>query len=75
MPIFARLFTPRKLAITAAIAGGATFLCLKCNVHQATTNRNNKFTPSADYPDLTKHNNVMAECLTPEVEYKGAFRE
>ena len=27
------------------------------------------FPPSADFPDLTKHNNVMANHLTPQVNY------
>ena len=29
-----------------------------------------KFPASADYPDLTKHNNWMAKCLTPEIYEK-----
>lgn len=28
------------------------------------------FPASADYPDLTKHNNWMAKCLTPEIYEK-----
>jgi creatine kinase len=28
------------------------------------------FPPSADYPDLSKHNNWMAKCLTPEIYEK-----
>lgn len=30
----------------------------------------NFFLPSADYPDLRKHNNCMAECLTPAIYAK-----
>nr|ABH10975.1 protoflagellar creatine kinase [Suberites ficus] len=29
-----------------------------------------KFPPSADYPDLSKHNNWMSKCLTPEIYEK-----
>nr|AAS72896.1 creatine kinase CK3 [Tethya aurantium] len=29
-----------------------------------------KFPPSADYPDLSKHNNWMAKCITPEIYEK-----
>lgn len=29
-----------------------------------------KFPPSADYPDLSKHNNWMSKCMTPEIYEK-----
>ena len=29
-----------------------------------------KYPPEEDYPDLSKHNNWMAKCLTPEIYAK-----
>lgn len=34
-----------------------------------------KFPASADYPELSKHNNWMAKCLTPEIYEKLRDKE
>lgn len=57
-------------AALAGVAGGALYLsnqeqyarCWSSNAHL-------KFPASSNYPDLTKHNNVMADTLTPAVRH------
>ena len=39
---------------------------LRSHFKMPNTNQS-KFDPSEDYPDLSKHNNWMAKCLTPEI--------
>ena len=47
-------------------------LSLSC---RSTMSAKSKFPASADYPDLSKHNNWMAKCLTPEIYEKLRDKE
>nr|XP_006816221.1 PREDICTED: creatine kinase U-type, mitochondrial-like [Saccoglossus kowalevskii] len=63
---------PKKtvLAIAAATAGtaGVIYITQKNSVDAA--RRNTLFPASSNYPDLRKHNNHMAKCLTPAIYAK-----
>ncbi|XP_013381734.1 creatine kinase U-type, mitochondrial isoform X2 [Lingula anatina] len=66
----------RKLAATGALVAGsaaAGWWFTQCNTHHArlgTTNVHLRYPASANYPDLTNHNNVMASNLTPAIYAK-----
>ncbi|XP_010219841.1 PREDICTED: LOW QUALITY PROTEIN: creatine kinase S-type, mitochondrial [Tinamus guttatus] len=69
--VFGRLLAGRGAAVLFAAAGtGALttgYLLDQQNVKAAVHEKRKLFPPSADYPDLRKHNNCMAECLTPAI--------
>ncbi|XP_068781290.1 creatine kinase S-type, mitochondrial isoform X2 [Struthio camelus] len=71
---FCRLLAGRGAAALFAAAGtGALttgYLLHQQNVNAAVQEKRKLFPPSADYPDLRKHNNCMAECLTPAIYAK-----
>ncbi|NXQ10514.1 KCRS kinase, partial [Peucedramus taeniatus] len=68
---FCRLLAGRATAASFAAAGTgiltAGYLFSKQNVKATVQEKRKLFPPSADYPDLRKHNNCMAECLTPAI--------
>ncbi|XP_068033761.1 creatine kinase S-type, mitochondrial isoform X4 [Anomalospiza imberbis] len=68
---FCRLLAGRATAASFAAAGTgiltAGYLFNKQNVKATVQEKQKLFPPSADYPDLRKHNNCMAECLTPAI--------
>ncbi|XP_060091743.1 creatine kinase S-type, mitochondrial [Heteronotia binoei] len=71
---FSRLLAGRKTAVLfATVSTGALttgYLLNQQNVKARFLERTKMFPPSADYPDLRKHNNCMAECLTPAIYAK-----
>ncbi|XDA77159.1 hypothetical protein R6Z07F_007302 [Ovis aries] len=71
---FSKLLTGRNASLLFATLGtGALttgYLLNKQNVCAAAREQHRLFPPSADYPDLRKHNNCMAECLTPAIYAK-----
>ncbi|KAJ6669793.1 hypothetical protein lerEdw1_000342 [Lerista edwardsae] len=71
---FSRLLAGRRTAfLIATVSSGALttgYLLNQQNVKAGSFNRQKLFPPSADYPDLRKHNNCMAECLTPAIYAK-----
>ncbi|KAL8203686.1 UNVERIFIED_CONTAM: Creatine kinase S-type, mitochondrial [Gekko kuhli] len=71
---FSRLLAGRKTAVLfATVSTGALttgYLFSQQNVKARFLEREKMFPPSADYPDLRKHNNCMAECLTPAIYAK-----
>ncbi|RMC20636.1 hypothetical protein DUI87_01488 [Hirundo rustica rustica] len=68
---FCRLLAGRATAASFAAAGTGIlttgYLFNKQNVKATVQEKRKLFPPSADYPDLRKHNNCMAECLTPAI--------
>ncbi|NXD28255.1 KCRS kinase, partial [Spelaeornis formosus] len=68
---FCRLLAGRAApALLAAASTGVLatgYLLGQHNVSAAVQEKRKLFPPSADYPDLRKHNNCMAECLTPGI--------
>ncbi|XP_067424776.1 creatine kinase S-type, mitochondrial isoform X2 [Emydura macquarii macquarii] len=71
---FSRLLAGRRTAVLfATVSTGALttgYLLNHQNVRAGSHERQKLFPPSADYPDLRKHNNCMAECLTPAIYAK-----
>ncbi|NXI53774.1 KCRS kinase, partial [Chloroceryle aenea] len=68
---FCRLLAGRATTALFAAAGTGVlttgYLLNQQNVKAAVHEKRKLFPPSADYPDLRKHNNCMAECLTPAI--------
>ncbi|KAM9589112.1 creatine kinase S-type, mitochondrial isoform 2-T5 [Morphnus guianensis] len=68
---FCRLLAGRATTALFAAAGTGVlttgYLLNQQNVKAAVQEKRKLFPPSADYPDLRKHNNCMAECLTPAI--------
>ncbi|MBN3297107.1 creatine kinase S-type, mitochondrial isoform X1 [Amia ocellicauda] len=67
---FSRVMTGRKTAIMLASLGTGVLATgyLMSDANQATFQERRKlYPPSADYPDLRKHNNCMASSLTPAI--------
>ncbi|KAF4804846.1 hypothetical protein TURU_004252 [Turdus rufiventris] len=68
---FCHLLAGRATAASFAAVGTgiltAGYLFNKQNVKATIQEKRKLFPPSADYPDLRKHNNCMAECLTPAI--------
>ncbi|NWU86029.1 KCRS kinase, partial [Onychorhynchus coronatus] len=68
---FCRLLAGRASTALFAAAGTGVlttgYLLNQQNVKAAMQEKRKLFPPSADYPDLRKHNNCMAECLTPGI--------
>uniref|UniRef100_A0A8C5X3S8 Creatine kinase S-type, mitochondrial n=1 Tax=Malurus cyaneus samueli TaxID=2593467 RepID=A0A8C5X3S8_9PASS len=68
---FYHLLAGRATAAFFAAAGTgiltAGYLFSKQNIKATVQEKRKLFPPSADYPDLRKHNNCMAECLTPAI--------
>ncbi|XP_058718191.1 creatine kinase S-type, mitochondrial isoform X4 [Poecile atricapillus] len=68
---FCRLLAGRATAASFAAAGTGIltvgYLFNKQNVKATLQEKRKLFPPSADYPDLRKHNNCMSECLTPAI--------
>ncbi|XP_039176713.1 creatine kinase S-type, mitochondrial [Crotalus tigris] len=71
---FARLLVGRRTAVlVATVSTGAMatgYFLNQQNVKAESFGHKKLFPPSADYPDLRKHNNCMAECLTPTIYAK-----
>uniref|UniRef100_A0A6I8P849 Creatine kinase S-type, mitochondrial n=1 Tax=Ornithorhynchus anatinus TaxID=9258 RepID=A0A6I8P849_ORNAN len=74
---FSRFFTGRSASALFATLGtlgtGALttgYLLNQQNVSAGAYERPKLFPASADFPDLRKHNNCMAECLTPAIYAK-----
>nr|XP_006124427.1 creatine kinase S-type, mitochondrial [Pelodiscus sinensis] len=71
---FSRLLAGRRTAVLfATVSTGALttgYLLNHQNVRAESHERRKLFPPSADYPDLRKHNNCMADCLTPAIYAK-----
>ncbi|XP_024072990.1 creatine kinase S-type, mitochondrial isoform X1 [Terrapene carolina triunguis] len=71
---FSRLLAGRRTAVLfATVSTGALttgYLLNHQNVRAGSHERRKLFPPSADYPDLRKHNNCMAECLSPAIYAK-----
>uniref|UniRef100_A0A8C5RJG3 Creatine kinase S-type, mitochondrial n=1 Tax=Laticauda laticaudata TaxID=8630 RepID=A0A8C5RJG3_LATLA len=71
---FARFLLGRRTAVLiATVSTGATatgYFLNQQNVKAESFGQKKLFPPSADYPDLRKHNNCMAECLTPTIYAK-----
>ncbi|NXM91067.1 KCRS kinase, partial [Oenanthe oenanthe] len=68
---FCRILAGRAAPALIAAAGSgalaAGYLLGQPGVSAAVHEKRKLFPPSADYPDLRKHNNCMAECLTPAI--------
>lgn len=66
-----RLFTPKNLSLVVA-AGlcGAAGTLVYCRLGSSGKLPRKRFSPKADYPDLKKHNNIMAHHLSPEIYAK-----
>ena len=67
-----KVFSPMKMAVATAIGAGALIGGANINkkpVCAAATTGHLRYPASCNYPDLTKHNNVMASNLTPAVSY------
>lgn len=71
---FSKLLTGRNASLLLATLGTSAlttgYLLNRQNVCAAAQEQRKLFPPSADYPDLRKHNNCMAECLTPAIYAK-----
>ncbi|ELW70006.1 Ras-specific guanine nucleotide-releasing factor 2 [Tupaia chinensis] len=71
---FSRLLTGRNASLLFATMGTSAlttgYLMNRQKVCAETREQHKLFPPSADYPDLRKHNNCMAECLTPSIYAK-----
>ncbi|KAL4623214.1 creatine kinase U-type, mitochondrial-like [Arapaima gigas] len=67
---FSRVLSSRKTAVLlASLCGGtlATGYVMSGSGSAAVAERKKLYPPSADYPDLRKHNNCMASALTPAI--------
>ena len=67
-------FVARSRKIFGVAVGAATVGALAYSKKQKplmarnwTSNAHLKYPASCNYPDLSKHNNTMADCLTPKV--------
>ncbi|KAJ8781853.1 hypothetical protein J1605_010601, partial [Eschrichtius robustus] len=71
---FSKLLTGRSASLLFATLGTSAlttgYLLKRQNVCAEAWEQHRLFPPSADYPDLRKHNNCMAECLTPTIYAK-----
>ncbi|XP_023378443.1 creatine kinase S-type, mitochondrial [Pteropus vampyrus] len=72
--IFSKLLTGRNASLLFATMGTSAlttgYLLNRQNVNAEARDQHRLFPASADYPDLRKHNNCMAECLTPAIYAK-----
>ncbi|XP_030045500.1 creatine kinase U-type, mitochondrial isoform X2 [Microcaecilia unicolor] len=68
---FSRVLLSRKSSRLLAIVGAGTvaagYLATRDRVSADTDRRRRLYPPSAEYPDLRKHNNCMATSLTPAI--------
>ncbi|XP_005989800.1 creatine kinase U-type, mitochondrial [Latimeria chalumnae] len=66
---FTRLFSSKKttslLAMVGAGSVATTYFLTRDKVQASVEGRRRLYPPSAEYPDLRKHNNCMADNLTP----------
>jgi len=73
MASFAKIFTPGKIAVAGLLGAGAAYAMtdekMQARCQFATYGGQFMFPASSNFPDLSKHNNFMAQCLTPEVNY------
>ncbi|XP_021111371.1 creatine kinase S-type, mitochondrial isoform X1 [Heterocephalus glaber] len=71
---FSKLLTGRNASLLLATVGTSAltsgYLLHRPKVCAEALGQHKLFPPSADYPDLRKHNNCMAECLTPAIYAK-----
>ncbi|XP_073090655.1 creatine kinase S-type, mitochondrial isoform X1 [Manis javanica] len=71
---FSKLLTGRNASLFLATLGTSAlttgYLLNRQNVCAEAQEQHRLFPASADYPDLRKHNNCMAECLTPAIYAK-----
>ncbi|CAH2274148.1 creatine kinase U-type, mitochondrial [Pelobates cultripes] len=71
---FTRVLTARKSAGLLAMVGAgsvaAGYLMTRDSISADTDKRRRLYPPSAEYPDLRKHNNCMASSLTPAIYAK-----
>ncbi|XP_053276854.1 creatine kinase U-type, mitochondrial [Pleuronectes platessa] len=66
---FTRMMSGRSTAVLLASIGAGTLASgyLLCDSSAAAAERRRLYPPSADFPDLRKHNNCMAAALTPTI--------
>ena len=70
MATMSSMLRSRRVALAATLGAGAfaaTTFYMKCGKQNAGVAPKKKFAPGADFPDLSKHNNIMANHLTPKV--------
>ncbi|XP_041760382.1 creatine kinase S-type, mitochondrial [Coregonus clupeaformis] len=71
--LFTRMLSGHHTAVALASLGVGTLASgylLTDNGNAAAAERRKLYPPSADFPDLRKHNNCMASCLTPAIYSK-----
>uniref|UniRef100_A0A3B5QAD7 Creatine kinase S-type, mitochondrial n=2 Tax=Xiphophorus TaxID=8082 RepID=A0A3B5QAD7_XIPMA len=64
---FTRMITGRNTAVMMAMGAGTLASAFLLNDSTAAAERRRFYPPSADYPDLRKHNNCMAAAMTPTI--------
>uniref|UniRef100_UPI0037E7F737 creatine kinase U-type, mitochondrial-like n=1 Tax=Semicossyphus pulcher TaxID=241346 RepID=UPI0037E7F737 len=67
---FTRMISGRNTAVVLASIGAGTLtsgFLLSDNTAAAAADRKKLYPPSADFPDVRKHNNCMASALTPTI--------
>ena len=72
MATMSSMLRSRRVALAATLGAGAfaaTTFYMKCGKQNAGVAPKKKFAPGADFPDLSKHNNIMANHLTPKVTW------
>ncbi|XP_045141320.1 creatine kinase S-type, mitochondrial isoform X2 [Echinops telfairi] len=71
---FSKLLTGRNASLLFAALGTSAlttgYLVNRQKMYAEAREQHKLFPPSADFPDLRKHNNCMAECLTPAIYAK-----
>ncbi|XP_036450695.1 creatine kinase, mitochondrial 2a (sarcomeric) [Colossoma macropomum] len=70
---FTRLLTSRNTSLLLASLGAGTIAAgylMRENARISAAEKRKLYPPSADYPDLRKHNNCMASALTPAIYAK-----
>ncbi|KAM4576483.1 creatine kinase U-type, mitochondrial-like [Odontesthes bonariensis] len=64
---FTRMMSGRNTAVIMAMGAGTLASGYLLSDSTAAAERNKLYPPSADFPDLRKHNNCMASALTPKM--------
>uniref|UniRef100_A0AAR2IRR7 Creatine kinase S-type, mitochondrial n=2 Tax=Pygocentrus nattereri TaxID=42514 RepID=A0AAR2IRR7_PYGNA len=70
---FTKLLTSRNTSLLLASLGASTIAAgylMRENARISAAEKRKLYPPSADYPDLRKHNNCMASALTPAIYAK-----
>ncbi|KAL7846712.1 hypothetical protein SRHO_G00216920 [Serrasalmus rhombeus] len=70
---FTKLLTSRNTSLLLASLGAGTIAAgylMRENARISAAEKRKLYPPSADYPDLRKHNNCMASALTPAIYAK-----